>query len=73
MRDFIEKNGFLLVSQCSCGGTFRQTFKKSVNLKVYEVVLMPNKSRFELRLNFKTVGKGNADELERVMSELEFI
>lgn len=73
MKEFLTAKGFTLASQCSCGGTFRQTFKKSINFKTYEVILMPNRVRFELRLDYKVIDKGTYEELKAKLNGYEII
>lgn len=73
MKEFLLSKGFTLTSQCSCGGTFRQTFRQNIGIKTYEVILMPNRGRFELRYNYKVIAKGANDELEQKLKENEVI
>jgi len=73
MKEFLTEKGFTLVSQCSCGGTFRQTFKKNINFKSFTVILMPRRSRFEFRSDYKVAARGTYDDLEETLKEHEVI
>ncbi len=70
MRELIESKGFKLKSSCSCGGTFRQTFKSnSAKYTGVEIILFPNRKGFEIRKHYKRIVKGKDVELEKILKE----
>ena len=68
MKEILEKNGFKLYSACSCGGTFRQTYKK--NGSEFEVTIRPNQGKFEIRKEFKIIASGKSDIFEQEFNRL---
>lgn len=67
MRELIEHIGFILKSSCSCGGTYRQTFKK--NGSDFEIIIVPNRKRFEIRKFYKVVSSGKEEDFEQKLKE----
>ncbi len=72
MRELIESKGFKLKSSCSCGGTFRQTFKSNNARHIgIEIILFPSRKRFEIRKHYKRIARGKDVEFENTLKEYE--
>ena len=63
MKEVLEKNGFVLKSQCSCGGTLNQTFRKRVGMKSFEVGIQPKRGSWKLLQDGARIASGKEIEL----------
>lgn len=71
IEDLLQQKHFVLHSSCSCGGTYRKTYKSNQVGNNIEVILMPNRERFNLRKDYKTLENGTYDELKAVFEKHE--
>lgn len=71
MKETLQKYGFTMKSCCSCGGTYKETWKKQTPKGMFNVSSMPKKGIFNIKLNDVTIVKNTkADELEAKLIEI---
>lgn len=63
MKELLENNHFRLTSQCSCGGTLNQTFRKRVGVKSFEVTIQPKRGTWKLLQDGARVASGKEELL----------
>ena len=69
MKELLENNHFRLTSQCSCGGTLNQTFKKKVGLKSFEVTIRPKMGTWKLLQDNARIASGKEESLIEKLQE----
>ena len=72
MKELLLSNSFKLVSNCSCGGTYRETYAKNRSASI-QIEIMPIKKTFRLIINGKREKVLSETLFEQTMKEYELI
>lgn len=70
MKETLLNRNWYKYSQCSCGGTLRETWKSN-RFPNWDVEVMPTKNTFILKRNNISKGSGKAESLEQKLKDNE--